>query len=58
MFKDFQNLHIDFFLLMLTHTLLCFGQLGDIQLEVMFVAPDEDSEEEGSQAGEDDNGFR
>ncbi|XP_022286707.2 Golgi-associated PDZ and coiled-coil motif-containing protein-like [Crassostrea virginica] len=33
-------------------------QLGDIELEVMFVAPDEDSEEEGSQAGEDDNGFR
>lgn len=33
-------------------------QLGDIHLEVMFVAPDEDSEEEGSQAGEDDNGFR
>lgn len=35
-----------------------FEQLGDIELEVMFVAPDEDSEEEGSQAGEDDNGFR
>ncbi|XP_062610062.1 Golgi-associated PDZ and coiled-coil motif-containing protein-like [Saccostrea cucullata] len=33
-------------------------QLGDIELEVMFVAPDEDSDDEQSQVGEDENGFR
>ena len=37
-------------------------QGGDIELEVVFVAPDEDSEEEGGAGGrdqfEDENGFR
>ncbi|XP_048769401.1 Golgi-associated PDZ and coiled-coil motif-containing protein-like isoform X2 [Ostrea edulis] len=33
-------------------------QSGDIELEVMFVAPDEDSDDEESQAVEDENGFR
>jgi hypothetical protein len=41
----------------MTECVLCVVQRGDIELEVVFVAPDEDSDD-GNPEFEDESGFR